>query len=86
LLGYPGLGKGEDARIRGLLSRIPVIGWNRDLCEETIGLRRRHSVKLPDALVAATSLVRGVPLVTADRGFSKMDGLELVLVDPFPMP
>ncbi|WP_084163984.1 PIN domain-containing protein [Olivibacter sitiensis] len=49
--------------------------------EQTIQIKRKYKIKLPDTIIASTSLVYGVPLVTADKGFSKLEELDLILID-----
>jgi predicted nucleic acid-binding protein len=49
--------------------------------ESTILLKQKYSVKLPDAIIAATSIVYEVPLVTADKGFSKINELDVILIE-----
>jgi predicted nucleic acid-binding protein len=39
------------------------------------------SVKLPDAIIAATSLYLDLPLLTADVGFKKIPNLKLILLE-----
>jgi predicted nucleic acid-binding protein len=36
---------------------------------------------LPDAIIASTSLIYGLPLVTADKGYSKIEELDLILIE-----
>jgi len=36
---------------------------------------------LPDAIIASSCMVYGIPLVTADKGFSGIKGLDLILID-----
>lgn len=57
------------------------IDWNEKIKERTILLRRQYIIKLPDAIIAATSMVYEIPLVTADKGFSKIEQLDLILID-----
>jgi len=47
-----------------------------------IALRQRHRIKLPDAIIAATAQWLNVPLLTADKGFVGVAGLDVVLLDP----
>ena len=49
--------------------------------EQTIQLKKKYSIKLPDAIIAASCLVYDIPLVTADKGFSKIKELDLVLIE-----
>lgn len=44
-------------------------------------LQQSTRLKLPDTLIAATALYLGLPLLTADKVFKKVKGLELILID-----
>ncbi len=44
-------------------------------------IKQQVRMKLPDAIIAATAMRHGLPLVTADKGFKKLTGLDLLLVD-----
>jgi len=81
LLGFRDLDSAGEANIQRLISDVLVLGWYPELRNMTISLRKKHAIKLPDAIVAATSMTYGVPLVTADRGFSKIEDLDLILLD-----
>jgi len=41
-------------------------------------LRRLYKQKIPDAIIAASAVAVTVPLVTADRGFQKIESLHLI--------
>jgi len=49
--------------------------------QETIRIRQLYKIKLPDAIIAATAIVEGLTLVTADKGFKKIENLSLILLD-----
>lgn len=49
--------------------------------EQVIELRKKYTIKLPDAIIAATSIIYSIPLVTADKGFSKIEELDLILIE-----
>ena len=53
-----------------------------DIKDETIRLRRKYNIKTPDAIIAATAIVNDVPLITADKGFKKIEELDLILLNP----
>lgn len=38
---------------------------------------RKYSLKIPDAIVAATSINPGIPLVTSNKGFKKIQELPI---------
>jgi predicted nucleic acid-binding protein len=81
LLGFPGITKSSESKLKSLLSDCFLIEWNSRIKEQTISLKKQYPIKLPDAIIAATCLVYEIPLVTADKGFSKIKELDLVIVE-----
>ena len=59
--------------IKSFIKDCIVIDIPYDIKKLAIELRKKCNVKLPDAIIAATSLFLNAPIVTADRGFKKMD-------------
>jgi len=69
-------------RARTFLTLFQEIDLQEEIVEETISVRRQHSIKVPDAIIAATALDLEVPLVT--RNTSDFDDIEgLGLRNPF---
>lgn len=66
LLSYWALEPGETAWIETLLSAVTVILLDDRIEHETIALRRRTRLKLPDAITGATAVVHGLTLLTLD--------------------
>ena len=81
LLGHKNISKVEEGKLKLLLNDVFNIEWNGKIKEKTIEIRRKHQVKLPDAIIASTSIVYGLPLVTADKGYSKIKELDLILFE-----
>ncbi|MBD3748139.1 MAG: type II toxin-antitoxin system VapC family toxin [Sphingobacteriales bacterium] len=81
LLGYKGISAFEEKQLRDLLNDCFQIEWNLKLKEQTIQLKREYSIKLPDAIIASTCLVYQTPLITADKAFSKIKELDLVIIE-----
>ena len=81
LLSFEGLTKTDEKKLQHLLNDCFNLGWNTKIKEETIKLRRNYKTKLPDSIIAATSIVYGTPLVSADKNFSKITELELILLE-----
>jgi len=48
---------------------------DHNLIRTSIGIRRKHRLKLPDAIIAACALEHGAVLVTDDSHFSAVDAL-----------
>lgn len=81
LLGYPNITELEIKKIENLIADCFNIEWNTQIKEQTIRLKRAYKIKLPDAIIAASSMVYGIPLVTADKGFNILNDLELILIE-----
>ena len=81
LLGFKGITKIEEAKLKQLINDSFVIEWSSKIKEQTIELRKKYNIKLPDAIIASTSLIYGLPLVTADKGYSKIEELDLILIE-----
>ena len=63
-----------------LIENCFIVNFNSDIKEIAIRIKQKSTIKLPDAIVAASSMYMGFPLVTADRGFTKITGLDLKLL------
>ncbi len=48
--------------------------------KETIKIRKRYKLKLPDALIAATTIVNSATLLSADDVFAKVFNLKFQLI------
>jgi hypothetical protein len=51
---------------------------NADIKKMVVDLRMKYRLKLPDAIIAATACYHQLPLVSADKAFSKVTELELI--------
>ena len=78
-LGYKGISKKEAQILKSFLSQCVIIDVNPVIKDYTIKLRQDFSLKLPDSIIAATSLYLNAPLITADTGFKKVEELDLIL-------
>jgi len=81
MLGVKGISP-KALKVRSeLIQNCHLINFNSDIKEIAIGLKQRSTIKLPDAIIAASCLHMGFPLVTADKGFGKIAELEVVLLE-----
>ena len=53
---------------------MPYISLSKEIENTTIGLRRQHNLKTPDALIAATAKALNLELLTLDQTLSKQMG------------
>ncbi|SFQ53965.1 PIN domain-containing protein [Parafilimonas terrae] len=63
------------------ISSIHIIHTNDLICEIAAGLRKNFKIKLPDAIIAATSFFLNTPLITFDEVFYKIDDLKILKLD-----
>jgi hypothetical protein len=80
LLSFQRITSFEEIQLKSLLNNCLHIDLNNKIKEQTIQLKKQNQIKLPDAIIAATAIVNKVPLITADKGFSKVNGLNLILI------
>jgi predicted nucleic acid-binding protein len=81
LLSKPAIIPAEEKQIQDFLTQCVVIDLIPFVKDTVIDFRRRYRMKLPDAIVAATAYLLGMPLVTADRGFNRIDELTLIAIE-----
>jgi hypothetical protein len=82
LLGFKGITQQEVSWIELFLDECSVVDINKGIKDITIDLRRQYSLKLPDAIVAATAIFLGIPLISADRQFDQVTELTFVFYQP----
>ena len=82
LLSFPRITPTELSNLKALLSDCIIFPLDTAVKDRAIHIRRTYGTKLPDSIVAATSLECAVPLITADKGFKKILELDLRLLEP----
>jgi len=70
----------EERLMHDFISNCFVIDLDGEIKRQTIQLRQGHKIKIPDAIIAASSIVKRLPLFTADKAFSKIPLLNVVLL------
>lgn len=81
LLGYKKLKANEEKLIEDFLDNCIIIDINPTIKREVIKLKRKFSVKLPDAIIIGSSKYMDIPVLTSDNEFNKIDGLEVIFYD-----
>ena len=78
LLSYKDLGNHEIADINELLKSFSLIAVDSNIAKIAGEIRRKHRLKTPDALIAATAIFTGSVLVTRNiKDFKKIKELKL---------
>ena len=65
----------EEKLMADFISDCFIIELENEVKRQTIQIRKRLNVKLPDAIIAASAISNKLQLFTADKGFRKIPGL-----------
>jgi len=58
-----------------------IVRSGNNIRNTAIELKQKNKVKLPEAVIAATSICNNLTLLTADKGFAKINGLDIILLE-----
>ena len=78
LSGNRNLKPDDILKIKQFISECTVIDITQAIKEHTINIRQKYNLKLPDCIIIATSLWLNIPLITADKDFTKVDIADLI--------
>jgi len=81
LLSYPTLSARDEKLIRSFLDQCNFVDLLGPVRELTIHLRKDFKLKVPDAIIAATSIYLDFPLVTMDSDFQNVEQLDAVILE-----
>jgi predicted nucleic acid-binding protein len=65
--------------ISSLIDSCIVVDLIQPIKKIVIQLKQKYNIKLPDAIIAATSIYYDVPLVTFDTNFQNIEEIKLIL-------
>ena len=71
----------EELILKDCLSSLHIIHTNDVICEIAANIRKSQKIKLPDAIIAATSFFLNIPLLTFDEEFNKIEDLKILKLD-----
>ena len=81
LLGKFSISKTEKTILKKLIADCFIIDMNSTIKDRCIWLRQRYKIKLPDAIIAATSIETGIPLISSDQGFGQIKELNFLFLE-----
>jgi len=67
----------EREIINKFLNLFTIVNINEEIKSNTIKLK----IKIPDAIIASSAEFLQIPLITADKGFSKLKNIEVIIFD-----
>lgn len=69
----------DDELLTEFMNESVVLYLTEEIVEECIAIRKETSIKLPDAIIAATAVVYGMELITRNTSdFKNVGGLPVV--------
>jgi predicted nucleic acid-binding protein len=77
LLGSKSLSPKEEKQIKAFLQEFKIFSIDQSTKDLAIQLRKQYSLKIPDLIIAATSINLEIPLETADSGFKRIAELQI---------
>ena len=78
ILCYPVLTKSEENKIKHFLHGLVHVDLEDNIVEKAIKLRKKYKVKLPDAIIAASAIVKKLQLVTRNvKDFENINELDI---------
>ncbi len=81
LLGYKDISLEEKSKGENLIADATIIDVNSMIKKIVIELRKAHKIRLPDAIIAATSHYLNIPLMTSDKALTRLTELNILLYE-----
>jgi predicted nucleic acid-binding protein len=81
LLCIEGMTASEKKAIPAFIEDCTVLEINSSIKDLSVSIRQITKIKLPDAIIAATSIFWNLPFSTRDEGFKKIKGLNCFFVN-----
>jgi predicted nucleic acid-binding protein len=81
LLSFPHITTENEQQIRNLLKDCTIVDLKQEIKELTVEFRRKYKTKLPDSIIAASAYSQKIPLLTGDKGFKKIEELNILIYE-----
>ena len=78
VLGFTRLTVADARAFAAMFLLLPQLPVTAEVLDQAVKIRQQFRIKTPDAIVAATALVHGLELITADNDFARVAGLVVV--------
>lgn len=79
LLSIPFQKAHDEKLMQDFISDCFIIDLDNEVKKQAIQIRKQNKVKLPGAIIAASSMTKDLPLYTADKDFGRIEMLNVVL-------
>jgi predicted nucleic acid-binding protein len=78
ILSFKGLSLQEENLVRSNLKTLIEVSLDTNIAEKTIQLRRKYSLKMPDAIILASAWECEAVLITNDKQLSKINEVQVL--------
>jgi predicted nucleic acid-binding protein len=78
LIGFQQITVEEEQQVQALLDECVILPLTNEMKKVYVSLRKTYQLKLADAMIAATAISSGIPLITADKQFRKVTEINLI--------
>jgi predicted nucleic acid-binding protein len=58
-----------------------VLEMNLEIKKKAIQIKQKYKIKLPDAIIAATSILYNLQFITSDTDFKNIKDLNLIFIE-----
>jgi len=80
VLGYAFKSKEEESFIKELLSYLKIVYIDENIAKKVIAIKQINKIKLPDAIIVATSIVNNATLITNDVKLKAIADLKIKII------
>ncbi len=81
LLSYKNLTPKDIKVLTSFISELEVENITQEIKNISIEIRKSTNLKLPDCIIAATSMSLKIPVVSADKALKNVKGLDLIIYE-----
>jgi predicted nucleic acid-binding protein len=78
LLAYKNITPSEKRILENFLEELIIINIDNKVKSNAIEVKKTSNMKLPDSVIAGTAITLKLPLITSDRQFKTIEGLDLI--------
>jgi predicted nucleic acid-binding protein len=81
LLGAFSISKLKKSQLNAILNDCKIFEMDPQIKQLCIEIRQKYKLKIPDAIIAATSIIYKLPLITSDKDFEKIKEIDLIFIE-----
>jgi predicted nucleic acid-binding protein len=82
LLGSKGITELQYDSRKKVINSCTITSISENIKRLTIQLKQTYTLKIPDAIIATTSIYLNLPLLTADKDFKKTRDVNISIIQP----